>query len=472
MADRPVHWHEGMFMGPQHLQAAQRYDAAQRRKGSRAAVRYNWGIQHLDLNQKALANHRLEILSLTACLRDGTLVDLPEDGTLPVLDLRAALERNPQLMVHLALPRLRAGQANVDEGNSQPKRFLVEMRDIDDENTGMDPQPVRFRLLNVKLLLSDEQEDAYDVLPLARINKSTDADTTPQIDVTYIPPLLGCDAWGPLQVGILRAIYDRIGSKIDLLAEQSRSQGITIDSHASEDTRIVGQLRVLNEAYTVLGVLAFAEGVHPLEPYLELCRLVGQLSIFDPERLRPPELPRYDHDDLGYIYYQVKRYIDGLLDLIIEPDWIARPFQGVGLRMQVGLEPAWLEDAWQMFVAVDSPLSTEQCASLFTERGVLDMKIGSSDRVDTLYDSAKSGLRFTHLPSPRTLPARKGLTYFQIDRKAQPDEWAFVKRSMSLAVRVNQRNVSGDIHGQQAIIIKLQSQQTPVRFTLYVTRQT
>ena len=50
MADRPVHWHEGMFLGPQHLQAAQRYEAGQRRKYARAATHYCWGLQSLELD--------------------------------------------------------------------------------------------------------------------------------------------------------------------------------------------------------------------------------------------------------------------------------------------------------------------------------------------------------------------------------------------------------------------------------------
>ena len=40
----------------------------------------------------------------------------------------------------------------------------------------------------------------------------------------------------------------------------------------------------LNQAYSTLAVLAFAQGVHPFVAYIELCRIVGQLSIFTPER--------------------------------------------------------------------------------------------------------------------------------------------------------------------------------------------
>ena len=67
---------------------------------------------------------------------------------------------------------------------------------------------------------------------------------------------------------------------------------------------------------------------------------------------RPPELPRYDHDDLGGCFWRLKQYIDALLDDVVEPDYKERPFIGTGLRMQVALEPAWLDTGWQMFIGV------------------------------------------------------------------------------------------------------------------------
>src|SRR5262245_44263886 len=346
MADRPVHWHEGMVLGPQPLQPAQRSESAHSRKTSRAGVRYNWGIESLRFNQTALANHRFEVHALQVFLRDGTLVDLPEDGDLPVVDLRADLERTSPLTVLLALPSFRSKGANAADYGAGDVRYPVQPQPVEDENTGTGDESVSFRLLNARVLLSNEQEHkGYDTVPLARLVKSPDAETTPQLDPSYIPPLLNCDAWPPLQVDILRRIYDRIGAKIDLLSDQMRSRGISIGSQDVEDIVIASQLRALNEAYTVLGIIAFAEGIHPLQAYLELCRIVGQLSIFDPNRLRPPDLPRYDHDDLGYIFTQVKIYIDALLALFVEPEWKARPFRGFGKRLQVDLEPAWLEPA-------------------------------------------------------------------------------------------------------------------------------
>src|SRR5208282_4960024 len=140
------------------------------------------------------------------------------------------------------------------------------------------------------------------------------------------------------------------------------------------------QLRDLNEAYSHFGIQAFTEGIHPLPFYLELARLVGKLAIYGSTR-RPPRLPRYDHDDLGTCFYQAKQILDAQLDILVEPEYKERAFIGAGLRMQVSLEPAWLESGWEMFIGVQSALDAEECIRLLTKPGQLDMKIGSSERV-------------------------------------------------------------------------------------------
>jgi type VI secretion system protein ImpJ len=343
---------------------------------------------------------------------------------------------------------------------------------MEDENTGVNPQPVQVRLPNLKLLLSSQDRTGYEVLPLARVEKSQRAEATPQLDVTYIPPVLACDAWKPLGIGIVQAVYDRLGKKIETLASQIVTRGVGFDSLTQGDPLLFAQLRVLNEAYAVLNVHAFAPGIHPLWTFAELCRLVGQLAIFD-KRRQVPKLPHYDHDDLGGCYGTVKQYIDALLDLLVEPDYKERPFIGAGLRMQVALEPGWLDPGWQMYIGVQSRLNPEECVRLLTQPGQLDMKVGSSDRVDAIFRLGQAGLRFT--PSarpPRALPALPGQIYFQIDRDASAVDWQNVQRSLSLALRLNQALIVGNIQGERVLTITTGGQTTTLQFTLYVVAAT
>jgi type VI secretion system protein ImpJ len=474
MTLRAVHWHEGMFLRPHHFQAAQRHEAHLRHLDEKWDHHFDWGLRAVEIDPDALANNRFVVRSLRARLRDGTLVSVPEDGILPALDLQGAFDAGSPVTLSLAVPLLNLGRANASASQgANGSRYSLDAQELEDENTGTNPQRLQFRLPNLKILTSHQDPAGYEVLPIARVEKSARAGGTPQLDPAYIPPVLACDAWQPLRAGVLEQVFDRIGKKQEVLAAQVVSRGIGLESSSQGDRAIIEQLRVLNEAVALLGVLAFAPGVHPLGAYQELARLVGQLSIFDRKvGPRAPALPRYDHDDLGGCFFRVKQYLHALLDAIVEPDYQSRPFLGASLRLQVPLEPTWLEAGWQLFVGVKSPLPAEECVRLLTRPGQLDMKLGSSERVDDIFRHGQRGLNFAHTPTPpRALPSLQGLIYFQVNRESQEAEWQNVGRSLALAVRLNETRIEGNIQGQEVLKLKTATgQPTTLQFTLYVVR--
>ncbi|MEQ8791062.1 MAG: type VI secretion system baseplate subunit TssK [Pirellulaceae bacterium] len=468
MTVHSVHWHEGMFLRPQHFQTAERRIYRQIFQGERWDTHFNWGLRSIALDADALANYRFVLRSVEARLRNGTMVAVPEDGTLSPLDLKDSFGRENALTVYLAIPLLQLNRANVTNGKIvNGARFSVDTMSIEDENTGLNPVAIQLRIPNVKLLTSSDDHAGYEVLPIARVKRADRAEATPQLDESYFPPLLACDGWKPLENSILQPIYDRLGKKLELLSGQIVSRNMTFDSSGQGDRLLFEQLRTMNEAYAPLGMLFFSQGVHPQTAYLELCRLVGRMAIFGAQR-RPPELPRYDHDDLASCFWRVKQYIDALLDIVVEPEYKERPFIGAGLRMQVALESAWLESGQQMFVGVQGSLPPEELEKLLTSG--LDMKIGSSDRVDEIFRLGRAGLRFTYANHPpRSLPAQPGLVYFKVDRQSQAEEWDSVQRSLTLAIRLNENLIISNIQGQRALSIKVGGQTTTLQFMLFVT---
>jgi type VI secretion system protein ImpJ len=470
MTSRAVHWHEGMFLRPHHFQASHRYLVDLSRRNHNWDLHYNWGLRSIDLDLEALANHRLVIHSLEARLRDGTPVVTPRDGNLPALDLRPIFQEKETryFLVYLAVPALYLGRRNISAEQNADFRYFQASIDFEDENTGGNPQVVPVRALNFQLLVGTQDQTGYEVLPIARLEKSAQADGGPQLDVSYIPPVLSCDAWKPLADGILRGMLERLDRKIDWLVQQMATQGITFERQAPGDALVLKQLQQMNEAVSAMGMLVTAPGVHPLSAFLEMSRLVGQMAIFGATR-RPPELPRYNHDDLGTCFFDIKRHLDTQLDIVREPEYKERPFIGAGWRMQVGLEPAWLETSWQMFIGVQSPLDAIQCVTLLTKAGQLDMKVGSSDRVEELYRQGAAGLRFVYeqLP-PQGLPKVSGQMYFQVIQDPKNPEWLNVKKSLMLALRLNENLIVGNIQNQPRLTIKAGGRNVAMQFSLYV----
>jgi type VI secretion system protein ImpJ len=466
MNQRPVHWSEGMFLRPQHFQAAQRATGEALTRLAQFQQPHYHGLARCRIDLDALAGFRFILRELDACFRDGLLVSLPADAPLPELDLKSAFLGRTQLEVYLAIPKWRAGQSNV--GTQVTHRFRAEPQPTEDENTGTNAQTVSYRIPNLRLLTTDDDRSGFEVLLLARLEKSDRAEATPKLATGFIPALLRCEAWPGLQVDLVQQVYFRLGKKIEVLASQVVSRGISFDSQSSGDARRMHQLAQMNETYSVLSQVAFVPGVHPWQAFTELTRLVGQLAIFSKDA-RPPELPRYDHDDLGTGFWKLKQYIDALLNDIEDPAYEERPFIGSGLRLQVALESAWLESGWSLFLGVRSNISSEDCIKMLTRPERLGMKIGSSDRVDAIFTKGQEGLRFTPAPrAPRDLPSAPNLTYFEVSRESSSNEWAHVQKAKTLAIRIQERDIVGAMDGQKELTIRTGGQAITFTFTLYL----
>ena len=61
MRNRPVHWHEGMFLRPQHFQAADRHWEELIAISSQWDNAYNYGLRSIELSPEALANYHVQL---------------------------------------------------------------------------------------------------------------------------------------------------------------------------------------------------------------------------------------------------------------------------------------------------------------------------------------------------------------------------------------------------------------------------
>lgn len=468
MTGRAVHWHEGAFLHPHHFQAERRSVAEQGQTALRWCYPHAYGVHALELDIEALRNSRLVIRKLEATLRDGTTIRVPVDVSVQVIDLKAAFKPGQPLEILLALPTLNLGRANASQFGSDgpPTRFLVEYQEFEDENTGVNPQPVAVRIPNVRLLLGDQDTTGFETLQILRLEKSATPNAAPQLDPTFIPALLDCQAWAYLQNDLLQSTYDRLGRKRRRLAELLAERGTTIGTTDPNDAISLAHVQELNEACAVLAVLAFSSGVTPFQAYLELARIIGQLAIFDRSGRFPVILP-YQHDDLGPRFQQLKIAIDRLLDILPEPGFKERGFVGVGSRLQVALDPDWLLPAWELFIGVRTDKQPDEVLRMLTIPGQLDLKIGSGDRVDQLFQLGQAGLSVDVAPRPAVLPDVPGWCYFRIGR--QPErEWQATMRSLTLAARINETRLAGSLHGERTVRVRSASGATlTMQFTLY-----
>ena len=469
MTNHSVHWSEGLFISPHHFQLAERRMAEDLSVSQQWHVGYAYGLRKIDVDEDALANWRVSVSGLQARLRDGTVVRFPEDALLSPVEIPRNAFRSSQdrLMVHIAVPRLQLGRKNAaPPAGETVTRFAIDSQEVEDENQAGNPIAMNVRWLNCRLLLGDEELSGYETLPIMRLRLGSIAEAPPELDPEYIPPILACDAWMHLQERILGNITDQLGSLADQLARNMLDRGVAFESGHREDLERIFKLHSLNTALGYLVNLPFVRGIHPLEGYMELCRIVGLISIFLPER-RMPKVPIYDHDDLGGCFYAVRR----LLDIDQEKArraYIKRPFIGAGLQMQVRLEREWLTPGWTFYMGVESKLAFNEIDKLLTDR--LDLKVGSSDAVENIYRGGKGGVKARpEAAPPRDFPGA-GWTYWKLDRGSEA--WQSVEKTLNLGIRFNEKQVVGGIDGEQTIQVRTdQGQLAALSFALYALPQ-
>jgi type VI secretion system protein ImpJ len=483
MRNLPVHWYEGVFLRPQHFQAADRHWAEQLHTSGRWDEPYNYGIHEIALSREALANNQFELSKLQARMRDGTLIDLEGGQTPDRLDIGEAIspaasvaldeafEKAATIKVYVGVPRAVLGRANVGTAEEPGEARHVDVTStVHDESWGGESEDIQFRRLNVKLLLSTQDLSGYELLPLAQIKRAGQGEAAPQLDDSYIPPVLNLDAWPGLGRDMVRAIYDVIGRKSEVLSRQIASRGIGLESHEPGDADRILMLSTLNSAYTTLGFLAFAQGVHPREAYCELCRIVGQLSIFGPDRRAAGVLP-YNHDDLHRIFLDLRLRIEGLLNAVRDYEYEQRSFIGVGLGMQVTLEPRWFNSDWQWYIGVNKgDLSQRECLDLLTQ---LDWKLGSSRQVELLFKHRAPGVQLSPVErTVRALPTRTDWMYFEVPRQDAP-AWADVQQTQTLAMRLKDSLILNldKLQGEQNLVVSAFGRKTSMKFALFAVPQ-
>jgi type VI secretion system protein ImpJ len=499
MRNLPVQWSEGMFLRPQHFQAAERYWGELIQTSEKWDHHYNYGLRSVEISEVAIGNYQVDVAACQARMKDGTLIALglgqePDRVDLQeavrqlghaVTSLKEAFESDSVVRVYLAVPTLKLGRANVlrgdgarheesdfdedDEGDDAgaiPRRFIETKLDIQDEVSGGGDKNVDFRALNVRVLLSNQNLAGFEVLPIAQIKRASEQEAAPVLDKDYIPPVVAVDAWPVLHRDYVRAIFDMIGEKIAVLAEQVTSRGITLATQEPGELERLLMLMTLNEAYGSLRILAFAKGVHPLVMYTELCRIVGSLSIFAKER-SPGEIPTYDHDDLARIFKWVKKRISELIYAVREYAYEQRYFIGTGRGMQVTLEPKWLNPTWDWYVGVHRGNITEiECRELLNP-GQLDWKLGSSRQVDLMFQHGVPGLRLNPLPhAPSALPGGEWI-YYHVSREGAA--WQDVQSSQTLAMRLRDELVQNRelLQGSRDLVVNSRGKQATLQFSLF-----
>jgi len=433
-----IHWSEGLFLQPHHLQIMQRNIIERFTRQSRMFWSYPSGVIEAKISDDQLENMRVSFDQLRVIMPSGLEVNVPDNTNLPSLDIKQAFaSTSGALTISIGVPVWYASRGNViEKGDDQDWRakrtYIVSEIEKTDENTGENPQPVQIRQINARLLLENDYRSDLEVLPLLKINRAAGEDIgLPRRDPTYIPPCFVVGGSSVLRE-LLHDLTSQVMASRNELVVQINRGGFSVENMRGVQFEQMLRLRTLNRFSSQLGsLISISSRVAPFQMYLMLRQLLAELAALRPDRDQY-EVIGYDHDNLAVAFNELSTRIRGLLKGVVRARYLKIPFS---IDHEQKIFAATLTDEAlslpnEYFLAIKTKLDPSELAKLVLDRDKFKMMPQS------LANQRIFGVQLAQeLYPPVELPAQVGLHYFRVMRGESARLWERIQQEKTIAVR-------------------------------------
>lgn len=410
---KPV-WSEGMYLGPHHFQAQNRYFEDALNFVTTSLWRDACGYAGLQFDADALRNGTLALVHARGLFADGLAFDLPSSDSAPPPRQFTALFSPvaDHLTMHLAIPvAVRDGQNTSLSGSANGTRYISCEQNMPDQNSGLDEKPIQVGRKNLQLLAESELSDRYVNLPIVRLLR--DGTGRFEADPAFVPPCLTISA-SPALTSMLRRLLDILDEKSTVnTQEQHQRNGVFQAGMSARDVAQYWFLHAVNSNLPILRHFLLCQHAHPQDLFREMSRLGGALCTFVLD-VHPRELPAYDHWKLDSCFAALDEHIRRLLDIILPTKAIKIPLHPVESFLyhgEVKDERCLGPSRW--ILEIQSPIGE---ADLIANVPKLT-KFCSARFVVELIKRAMPGMGLKHLSVPPVqISAQVESQYFSIQR--------------------------------------------------------
>lgn len=405
-------WGEGLFLRPQLFQQQDGYHESRLNRMSRLLQPYAWGIQHLKIDKPSLAQGTLRLLEVSAVFPGGEMYAAPEGATLPpALALQDLPVGVSEVTAYLALPRLAPYGRNLTASNTTANagRYEQANEQTPDLFTDAAEGEVAYLIPAVRLLTEDQAQDAFEVIAVARLKRSSTGGF--EVDDQYMTPSVNLDAMPNLQLK-LRQLLEALSAKVQGMQETHREPSKDIVEFRAGDIASFWLLHTSNTACASLSHLFQHPGLHPERVYQELLRLAGALLTFSKTH-QLADLPPYEHTNPGPGFNTLFSIIHALVDTVISARYFSIPLVQVKPAYHQGrLDNERIDASATLYLGV----AAEMAGTELAEAVPRTVKLGSPDIVEKLVTSSMPGVTLSYTPvPPSAIPVRPGMLYFAVE---------------------------------------------------------
>lgn len=440
---KPIFWHQGLFLQPQHFQQADAFHQAGAHALFAGQTPHPFGALALDVDVDRFASGVFEVTRGAFVFKDGTLAATPDNALLPARDFRDALAaQNRGLTVYVGLRRSTRTESNVTEvanletGEAGATRYVAEAQpEPSQDMLQSGAATAQVKTLNYVLRLfwetELEQAEAYELLALGRLVQDGEAVT---LDAGHVPPVITVSASTTL-VNVLKEIREELIGRARQLEEYKGGAEVGGQEFSPKMLRYRLALQVLARYAPMLAHLVETPTVHPWQVYGLLRQLLGEISPFSADmdilgQVGGDPLPIYDHERLGHCFGQAKRRLEKALnEITLGPERIIALSRSEPGMFTAELPREFMERNSTLYLVLRTEENFEDLLGSFVSYA----KFGAEAQVQVLAQRALPGVPATYLRvRPESLPQRPNSSYFRIER--HDPNWETVEQQRSIAL--------------------------------------
>jgi type VI secretion system protein ImpJ len=425
-----VHWHEGLFLQPHHLQIMQRQFQVENRAARSLLTPYCFGIVESRLSYDDLADGRIRFERLHVIMPSGQEVSFPDAANLPALDIKAELARGSSLEVLLVVPLWTRNRANAfRQGDHMDPRIKLlympeEVREVADENTGDNRQAVHLRKVNARVALKGEDLSDLESLPILRVIRSVGEDSgKPRPDPEFVPPSLLLRS-SPTLHDMMRELTAQLNASRNDLRIKAATGGLGLEVK----WELTMRLTVLNRFCGSLPSLVEEAHVSPFTIYLYLREMLGELLALHPEKTTFDCEP-YNHLDPFRSLKELDLKIRDLIRVSKGVEPIKVLFAGSPGMLRATLEPQHFDKPTGYYLGISTRADRTKLALYLSDANKFKFMPRSMEQVAIFGIELKEE---NH--PPLDLPGQSNLYYFRVVPTSNQRRWDAIKQDKAISL--------------------------------------
>ncbi len=442
---RIIHWNEGLFLQPQHMQVLQREVINALSVERNLQHSYPYGVLDLKISEDSLSNKKIQFERLSAIMPSGAYVELGENLSLDSIDIRERFsKKNESFHVYLGVPLYNPKRANtqfgqVNQQNISKYLYRTYETEIPDENTGDSEKAVEFLSMNGRILVEGDSFDGFDVIPLFRVMQGVGENLgQPRVAPDFCGPCTAIRAF-PALLQMLTQLVEQISACRKDLFRKYKSQGFNREQVQSSHLDLMLRSSYLVDADVALSEMVENGIAHPLTVYNELKKLFGRLVCLNPDNIKDEDtdplslIEDYEHENPFVPLKVLSKKIREVLGDVVIPDYLEVEFERKDDHYLGVFEEKHFTQSDNIFLGVETKnVPAQELVKLVEDIDVFKfVPISMSKKV-------LRGIRIkeeSHVP--HMLPRKSFMYYFRIIPGGEGSVWHKIRKEKKAVIEWN-----------------------------------